>query len=114
MPASRSDRASAIPPIPPPTMATLMVRNPLVPSGERPERECSVAPDETEVVAVVSDQRCTDPARAERDQNVVQQRGQFTPPAPVTLPDCGDDLGRAHPVVESRAHDAPGPLHRQQ
>jgi len=71
-------------------------------------------PYETEVVAVVRDQGCADPACAERDQNVVQQRGQFGPPAPFALLDRGDDVGRVEPIVERRVHNAPGPLHGQQ
>ena len=41
-------------------------------SSQHPEREFSVTPDETEVFAVVRDQRCADPARAERDHNVIE------------------------------------------
>ena len=73
-----------------------------------------MAPDETEVLAVVGDQCCADPACAERDQNVVQQRGQLGPPAPVALLDRGDDVERVDPIVEGRAQDTPGPLHGRQ
>ena len=73
-----------------------------------------MAPDETEVVAVMGDQHCADPACAERDQNVVQQRRQLGPPAPVALLDRGDDVERVDPIVEGRAQDTPGPLHGQQ
>ena len=73
-----------------------------------------MAPDETEVAAVMGDQHCADPACAERDQDVVQERRQLRAPPPVAVLDRADDVGRVDPIVEYRADDAARSLHRQQ
>src|SRR5437667_2005896 len=64
------------------------------------EREVPVTTDQAEVLTVVREQRGAEAARAERDQDVVQQRRQLRSPALVPLFDCRHDLAGVDPLAD--------------
>ena len=71
-----------------------------------------MAMDEPEVVLVIGQECRPDSPRAERDQNVVEQGGEFGSPAPLFLFNGRHDRSRFYPVIKSGVHYPPGTLHR--
>src|SRR5437879_3847618 len=70
------------------------------------EREVPVTTDQAEVLTVVGEQRGAEAARAERDQDVVQQRRQLRSPALVALFDSVT-ISRASTHSPTRAGTSP-------